>query len=279
MTSGASNGTPKKAKPISRRLSKRTTVIGSTVAGVLVLAAVIFAVSALSSPDADSGSISVRPPSEQSADMYSQALDKLKSGDETAAVTLLRQALTLDPDNQQAQNELDRIVKNRATADDSDDDDDPADPDPDDPVDPDDDDEFDQEVADLSVLLPDAVEGYEVGMVVVQGPDAQVPADPTDEGPSTVVRRALFSVHDRGTAADAQAFVNNVTKTAFTENGAQVTVNGVDAYFGTDGERFATVSYSRGRYVFEVIVTAEDGAPGALVDVVIEAASAFPTSL
>jgi hypothetical protein len=116
-------------------------------------------------------------------------------------------------------------------------------------------------------------------MVVAEGPDAQVPADPTRDGPSTVVRRALFSVHDRETPADAQAFVNNVTKTAFPENAAQVQVNGVDAYFGTDGARFATISYSRGRFVFEVIITAEDGAPGALVDVVIDAASAFPTSL
>lgn len=280
MTSPASNGTPDKPGRPSRRISKRTALIVSAVAGVLVLAAVIFAVSALSDPDSGGDSISIETPSEQSARVFADAIEKLKSGDETGAVTALRQAVALDPENEQARTELDRIVREReAQSGGSNNGTNGGDDDPDDPADPGDDSAFNQPVADLTVLLPVTVDGYELGMVVAQGPDAQVPADPTGDGATEGVRRALYSVHDRETATDAQAFVNNVTKTAFPENASTVQINGVDAYFGTDGARFATVSYSRGRYVFEVIITAEDTAPGALVDIAIEAASAFPTSL
>jgi hypothetical protein len=103
--------------------------------------------------------VAIQTPAEQSASMFEQAVDKLKSGDETGAVTLLRRAISLDPENEQAQSELDRIVRERADTPGNSNGTPADDDDPGDEVDPDDDDEFDQAVADLTILLPAAVEG------------------------------------------------------------------------------------------------------------------------
>jgi len=271
-----------------KRLSRRTITILSAVATVIVLAGVIFGLSALSDPADPSGSSVQLSAADQSARLYGQGIEALESGDETAAASLFQKAVAVDPANSRARDELTKIVEARTPPSsnggsnggsndtDTDDSDDPADDD--EPiVDPDE--GFTDPVADLGTLLPSAVDGYELGLVTVVDTDANVPGDPVAGGPTAVVTRALFSVHDFETVDKARAFVNSVSKTAFPENAAEVTVDGVPAYFGTDGVRFSTVSYSRGRYAFEVIVTTDSGAPGALLDVSVDAASAFPDSL
>jgi len=263
----------------SRRPSRRAVALGSTVATVLVLAGVIYGLAAVSSPR-DPDDAPVISLADQSERLTDQAMDALESGDETAAAALLQKAVSVDPTNSRARDELTRIVESK-TPQSEDEDPEPERDNDSQAEEPDFDPDagFLDPVNDLGALLPSSVEGYELGLVTVVDTDANVPADPTEDGPFDVITRALFSVHDFETAEKAEAFVVSVSRTAFPENAADVTVDGVPAYFGTDGVRFATVSYSRGRYAFEVIITTGTGAPGALLDASVSAAAAFPDSL
>ena len=263
-----------------RRLTRRTLYLLSAAATVLVLAGVILGISALSSPTRSADSVVEFSTGDESTSLYEQALKALASNDETAAVILLQKAIALDSTNTAARDELTKIVGARASEQSksgNDSEDVGATDPPDGPVgNPDE--GFTEAVEDLGTLLPASLEGYEFGMVTEFGSDANVSADPTDSGPVDVITRVLFSVHDLQDPDTAKSFITSVTKVAFPENSAEVTVNGVPAYFGTDGARFATVAFSRGRFVFEVIVTTDSGAPGTLLDLSIVVASAFPDS-
>ncbi len=83
-------------------------------------------------------------------------------------------------------------------------------------------------------------------------------------------------MHDREDAAGAQSFVDGVSKTAYPENSTEVEIDGATAYFGTNGQRYATIVYTDGRYVFEVILTAAGMPPGELLIEAEDAAKAFP---
>ena len=60
---------------------------------------------------------------------------------------------------------------------------------------------------------------------------------------SGIVAAGLWAVHDREDAAGAQEFVDGVSKTAYPENASQIEIDGATAYFGTNGQRYATVVY------------------------------------
>jgi hypothetical protein len=261
-------------------VTRRTKTLLLAGAGVLLLAAVIFGVSALSSPTDSQGPPAITP-LEQGDSLYERGMELLRSGDTTGAVRLFEQALVLNPTDEDAREQLRRIrgVPEAGS-------DDPGDGDVDKPptggqesdtFDPDA--GFDRAVEFLGDLLPSGLEGYEMGSPLVEAQTASVPADPTRDGPVASVSRALFTVYDRGSVSDAKAFVTAVSKAAYDQDAADVEVNGVVAYYGTDGTKFAAVTYSRGRYVFEVILTSATGDPASLLDLAVAAASAFPTSL
>ncbi len=86
-------------------------------------------------------------------------------------------------------------------------------------------------------------------------------------------------MHYRASKADAQAFVEQTSKSLYPKNGKTVSIDGASAYFGTDGTRFATIVYVRGRYVFEVVLTTLDGKPSALNNEAGNAAKAFPDNM
>ncbi len=92
------------------------------------------------------------------------------------------------------------------------------------------------------------------------------------------VTQLSWAVHDLKSEAAAKSFVAKTSKKAFPKNPGTVTVHGTKAYFGTDGTRFATVSFSRGRYAFEVLVTVNGVAPKTAKSVASEAAKVFPAS-
>lgn len=261
----------------------RTFALGA--AGVALLAAVIFGVSALSGPrDATGPNLpQTTLPASDSGDLYADAMDALASGETTRVVELLERALIADPSNAQARAELDRITRDpalaaepggpgNATGE-------PSAPPDESPAVTNPDAGFTSPVADVGVLLPESVPGYELALAVVVGPDASVAADPVEGGPVGTVRRALFTVHDRATPDAADAFLRDVTRIAYPNDSANVTVDGVSAYFGTDGTRFAVVAYKRGRFVFEVVVTTAGQSPAALRDATVSAARAFPDAL
>ena len=85
----------------------------------------------------------------------------------------------------------------------------------------------------------------------------------------------LFTTVDPRRAA--QKFLDGVSKGLYSKDPAVVTVRGVTGYFGTDGTRFATVAFRRGRYVFEVIVTSS-GPPADAKALAEKAAAAFPAA-
>jgi hypothetical protein len=135
-------------------------------------------------------------------------------------------------------------------------------------------DAFLQPVKDLKALLPKSVPGYAMGTATGNKTDVAVSGSPTD--PEALASRCVWTVHDRGKPSEAKAFVEDVSKELYASDAAAPTIDGVPAYFGTDGTRFATVVYVRGRYVFEVVLTKLDGSPEQLQGEAEAAAKAFP---
>ncbi len=253
-----------------------------TVAFVVLLAGVIYWLAAFGSPSkSDNGNDPVAfqlSPEDESARLTEQGLDALASGDTSAAAEFFAKATSLDPANTQAQDELRRITATSSSGGtdtngggDSGDGGNGGGGDTQTG--------FMDPVSDMRKLLPKTIVGYELSLATALGPDATVSADPTEDGPSGTVIRALYSVHDAETEKAAQAYVTTVARTAFPQNGSDVTVDGAEGYFGTDGTRFASVSYVRGRFAFQVILTTDQGTPGSLFDFAVDAARAFPDSL
>ena len=126
----------------------------------------------------------------------------------------------------------------------------PAEPKAEDPA-------FSKPTDDLAGLLPRFVDGYALGQKSALGDDATVSG--TANGSDLIGSRAQWSVHYRKTDRAAKSFVDKVSKSLYPKNAKTLQIDGSTAYFGTDGTRFATVVYVRGRYVFEVVLTSLDG--------------------
>jgi hypothetical protein len=245
---------------------------------VVVLAVVILGSSMLSDP----GDPPEETPSATLAplDEATLALDRaraaLASGDTTAAIAALEEALRLDPDDRDARALLDEtraVVADGASSVEQTSTDvstgDPGGLTPDDPA-------FSKATDDLAGLLPAQVSGFVLGATVVTTEDAAVSGTPATGSERS--NRVLLTVHDRKTPKAAAAFVDSVSRSLYPEDSEHVVVDGAKGYFGTDGKRFATVVYVRGRYVFEVVATATDF-PVALRGEVMRVAKAFPESL
>jgi len=261
------------------RISPRARGILGGIASVLLLSAVIFGFSALSAPkstplNTQLGKVS---PSDK---MYEEALSALASGETTTAISLLEQVVASDPDNQQARRTLESVQSGSATESGADDDDDEsAEPDTTDdtPAPATEDPAFGKPTDDLPALLPSSVQGYSLGTKSAVGDDATVSGSPST--PDLIGSRAVWSVHYRKSDKEAAEFVSDVSKSLYSKNPKNVNVDGAKGYFGTDGTRFATVVYVRGRYVFEVVLTSLDGKASALELEAGNAAKAFPDTL
>lgn len=139
--------------------------------------------------------------------------------------------------------------------------------------------EWDVSVDDIATLLPAKVDGLSAGSVTKDEFNAVLPFDPVAGGPyAGTMRRVLMSVRYAESAEVAATYRDQVSEVVYSKNPADVTVHGVAGYFGTDGRSLATVSFTRGRFVFEVVVTAA-GNPAALKDATLRIASAFPTEV
>lgn len=127
----------------------------------------------------------------------------------------------------------------------------------------------------LVKLLPANMDGYSLGSTQIIAPDATVAGEANAAG--STFRSIIWAVHDRETEAKAQTFLDGVSKGLYAKDQASVNVRGVTGYFGTDGTRFATVAFRRGRYVFEVLVTSS-GPPADAKALAEKAAAAFPAA-
>lgn len=202
-----------------------------------------------------------------------QAERSLASGDETAAVGFAERALREDPGNAAAEAVVADVARRRAARP-SPGDDDPA-TDPGQGSGARDESAFDVRVADVTVLLPASFDGFMLGTPVVMGGEASVSGSSAGKSGAN---RVVWAVHDTGSRDGAKNFIEKTSRTLYGSDAANVTIDGADAHFGTDGTRFATVAYSRGRYVFEVLVSGTDGAPAGYREIAIGAAKAFPDS-
>ncbi len=269
---------PDARRPVDRSTDRRRALIKGAVgfaATAAVLAGVILGLSAVSRPRSDGGNgtaptqVTREPEGER---LFADAQAALASGDTTKATELLRRVLEIDPDNTQAKEALDqlRVVKEPGGSNGGD-----TTRTPPPSTDPD----FNKAVSDLKKLLPADVPGYAMGTPVADKVLANVPLDPASADTIGRVSRVLLTVVDRGSAKAASQYVKNTTGVAFSKDSQTLKVDGASAYFGTDGVRLAAVAYSRGRYVFEVVVTSRGEPPRRLRDLSVVVATAFPDSL
>ena len=257
-------------------------------AGVIVLsAAIIFGAWALARHDGDATDTGQPLVEGVSGDLYERARLAAESEETATALALLERVLAEEPGHPRAR-ALRARLQDRSAAQDTSagghggGEDEPNGVPSDAPgadrnggagdEEPRDDSAYLQPVDPLTRLLPDFIEGWERGQPIESGEDAVVPFSPS------VVRgvsRALFSVHDRGSPEGAAAFVENTSKVVYGTDGAEVRLGAVDAYFGTDGSTLATIAFARGRYAFELVITAPDGSVQQAKTVALELAEEF----
>jgi hypothetical protein len=255
-------------------MNPRIKTILAGAATVVVLAGVIVGLWAFTSPKKPT-----KPPTiqlsaaQQSQQAYQQGMSALSSEETSTAVALFRKAVTLDPTNTDAKTALDNSTQatpqtstkpsqGSATK--------PAST----PVPVPNPNVWTQKL-DIKTLLPKSFPDYALGTIDAAGSDAVVAGSPTK--PNAPVTSIVWSLHDRTTTADAATFVTKVSKSLYPHNATKVTVNGVPGYFGTDGVRFATLTFTRGRYVFEVVMSSTTP-PAGTQGLAEQAAAAFATA-
>ena len=267
----------KEAAP-RRRLVRRILV---TASGIAVLAAVIFAVSAISSPKrpAESKSAALEVPSTtQASQLADQARSSQSRNDTETARVLAQSALKLDSGNAVAQKviaDLDRSVsatKPEAVSK-------PAAPKPAASAvataGP-----YSSAVASIGKLLPITITDWTAGAPVVRGGEGLVTFEPKRATSSyRSVVRATFSVHDRKISSAAASFLTKVDKTLYASDGGTAKVDAVSGHFGTDGAQLAGFAFTRGRYAFEVVLYARPGTkPATLKPLALKLADSLPAA-
>lgn len=248
---------------------------------VVVLAAILIGIAAFgpaqSEKKVELGLADTALDSEQYA---VQAENALASGNTTAAVELANRALSIDPDNATARSVIVGAASSQQNATSSGASSSKSTPRVDSkktsgakPVSPDPDVGFTKKLSDMERLLPIAFEDYFLGGATTTENESQVSATPVSVGQEA--NQVIWTVHQTNSKAEARAFISDVSKNLYANDVATLKFDGVTAYFGTDGARFATVSYLRGIYVFEVLVTGTDTNPKTLQGLAQEAAKAF----
>ncbi len=231
-------------------LGRGNPLVLSAAGFTLLLAVVLFAGSLFSRPSSNVPDISIAS-QEETEDVMSRAARLLESGDATSAVLALRAHLVDNPDDAAAREMLQVALEQTPPT---------VTPPPSTPSGDDSQDDANSDmgyvdaVASIESLLPSELPGYRAGVPAVSSSDADKSFDPVEIETSRAVRRVLFSVHDRGSVENAQRFLTDVSEVVYPSEGEYLDVGVVRAYWGTDGEREATVAFVRGRYAFELVV-------------------------
>lgn len=247
------------------------------VASVVVLAAVILVASALSDPSRRPSQVPTPSPAAEAQSLATQADAALSEGETSTALTLAERALDKNPDNTTALRVVERVERQsqnsggQASAGGSGESTTSAVSDVG---------IYGKTVSETDDLLPASIEGWITGTVVLQKTESLVTFEPQlKTAPAKTTVRVLIIAHDRGSASKAAAFVSKVDKRVYSKNATNIQVGARQAYFGTDGARLAVVAFARGRYAFEVILTAQPRVkPGTLRDVAIRVASDLPAA-
>lgn len=249
-------------------MNAKTKTILSGVITVVVLAAVILGLWAFSSPKKSTPPTIQLNPAQQSAQLLAQGKKALSQNDTSTAVSLFEKAVEVDPANEGAKQALAAAEATSSSTTGTTGKKTPAKSTP-----------ASSDVwlkkLDTDKLLPTAFPDYSIGSKETVGTDTQVTGTPAKPNPT--VTSIVWAIHDQGSASDATKFVTNVSKKLYTKDVSNPSINGVAAHFGTDGQRFATVSFVRGRYVFEVIITS-NRSPVSDKALAVQAAEAFGTT-
>jgi len=270
----AGTGTSPKGRA---RVSRGAIVSGAIT--VAVLAAVIIGVAALGPTRSSEPEVKLGLGAEGAdAQQYAiQAENALASGDTTAAIALANKALSVDPNNQAAKTVILRATTPSSSGSGSGGSSNGSGgnsgggssaPDPDKG--------FTKKISSMSGVLPATFTEYFLGGATTVGSESQVSATPISSKQQAT--QIIWTLHQLGSKAEARAFVSDVSKNLYAKDQAALKFDGVTAYFGTDGARFATVAYVRGIYVFEVLVTANSTDPKNLKTLAQKAAQAFADS-
>lgn len=214
-------------------------------------------------------------PATSSQALYTQALQAQASGDLTRTVQLAQAAVDADPNNAEAKALLvtARNAAPKPTSTST-----PAKPSTPTSTVPavDRDAAFRKKFENLAALMPTATVGFSFDTPLQFKRDITMSGNKVPAG-KTVTQMA-WAVHDLKTAAAAKSFVSKTSKKLFPKDAGSITIHGTKAYFGTDGTRFATVSFARGRYAFEVLITVDGVDPKTVKALATAAGTAFPES-
>jgi hypothetical protein len=243
------------------KFSKRTWRIIAIAVGVVALAVVVLVSASLSTPSREqSPEVKAVAQQMESESLTDRGITALSANDTATAETLLQRAVALNPQNKRATIALAQLRQSTTTASNGGasgtsgtsggtgsnggstggSNSNPSKPTPG---------PFDKQV-DISKLLPVAASGFTMYQPQVTGAEAQISGEPATKGV-----RVIWAVHDRGSVSAAAKFITAVSKRAYAKDAQSASIDGASAYLGTDGTRYATAVYVRGRYVFEVLVS------------------------
>ena len=260
-------------------MSPRVRLLVSSAGTVLVLAIVIVGLWAFTAPKSQTVAPSTiqLSPAQASENAYSDGMRALSQNDTGTAIASFQKAVSLNPSNTKAKSALEAATNSQSSsqssssktsgstspkattttaATDS----------------------VWTKSLDMKKLLPTTFADFAMG-VVGSGASTEAEVSASATKPSMPTQSIGWYLHDFTTNAKAQAFVNKSSKTLYPKNVQTVAVHGVSGYFGTDTGKLATVVFIRGRYVFEVLITASPStSPASQQGLAVQAASAFSTT-
>jgi len=186
---------------------------------------------------------------------YAEAQAALAAGDTKTAAIKLAQVLAIDPTYRQAKQQADSIAKGGKPGADSSPapSTNPTGTTPVVPVVPDKPGEAPGTVGSLGKWTPDTITGFVAGPPMSDPLSVSREYAPSGSSPA----KALTIVAEQfRTSADAKGALDRQVKRAYTKDAATLKINGRDAYFGTDGQRFAVLGFTDGAVMVAMELTA-----------------------
>ena len=122
--------------------------------------------------------------------------------------------------------------------------------------------------------LPASVAGFSSSGTQLYSTTAIMALQPTPAG-RVPMSLALLTVHDFATSARAKAFIEDSIKNIYPDHQQTIPVAGGSVFFGTQGTTFGEVAFYSGRYAYEVTVTSSKGDPFGLKSEAVKLASSY----
>ena len=184
--------------------------------------------------------------------LYAEAQTALAAGDIKLAASKLAQVLALDPTYRKAKEQAASIAKGGKPASD-------AAPAPSTgttttaPVVPPKPGETTATVGGLAKWVPDSITGFVAAKTLSDALTVSREYIPSGSSPT----QGLVIVAEQfRTTADAKSALAHQVKQAYTQDSAALKINGHDAFFGTDGRRFAAIGFTDGAVMVALELTA-----------------------